>query len=160
MIALLSTVLGFAGSLVPKLLELMQDRNDKAHELRMIEMQQKLDAQRADASLEQSLAAAYATQVTSVQESYRRDIEASMQLGNSRTAAFSASVRPAITYLFFTLYAGVKVAQFCVVFQPALPWLPSNLAPALAAIWGEEDMALFAAVMAFWFGDRSFRPKR
>lgn len=161
MIAFLSALLGFAGSFVPKLIELVQDGKDKAHELELLKYQAQLDAQRADAALEATIATASSAQFLALQESYRADIAANEAVGNSWIVGFSASVRPVITYAFFALYAMVKFAQFWLMVHPAFPWQDSvNYASALVAIWGEEDIALFSAVIAFWFGDRTLRAKK
>ncbi len=75
---------------------------------------------------------------------------------NKWVDALAGSVRPTITYLFFLLYALVKWAQFQVLITPSMPWLTAlTPAQAMLAIWGEDDMALFTAIIAFWFGQRS-----
>lgn len=70
--------------------------------------------------------------------------------------ALSGSVRPMITYAFFTLYVLVKCAQFSILLSPALPWQNNlSVAQALVSLWTEEDIAIFSAIMAFWFGSRA-----
>ena len=157
MIALLSALLGFASSIVPKFFEIKQDASDKAHELKMLEMQAQFEQTRADRDLEKSIAAAVASQNVATQESYRADIDAN-KTRNPWVTAYSATVRPTITYAFFLLYAVVKGAQFWLLIHPELPWqTASTVAQAMVGIWGEEDMAIFSAVIAFWFGDRMIR---
>jgi len=58
-------------------------------------------------------------------------------------AGLSASVRPMITYTFFILYIGLKVADFLKV---------GHMAP----IWTDEDQGIFCAVIGFWFGQHAF----
>ena len=63
--------------------------------------------------------------------------------------ALAASVRPVITYAFFALYGVIKVSQWIILTHT----LPS--AQSFVFLWSEEDAALFAAVMSFWFGHRA-----
>ncbi len=157
MIAFFSALLGFFGSIVPELLKQFQDKRDKAHELAMLERQAQIDATRAAADLEKTIELALSAQATAVQESYRADVQANQ---GSWVAAYSATVRPTITYAFFLLYALVKVAQFWLLVNPSLPWqTPQTIAQALSAVWTEEDVAIFSAVVAFWFGDRMIRKR-
>jgi hypothetical protein len=61
-----------------------------------------------------------------------------------------ASVRPVITYAFFTLFTVVKAsALYVLVSEEGL-----TVIQALPQIWDPETQALFAAVMSFWFGQR------
>jgi hypothetical protein len=155
MIALFSALLGFASSILPEFFKQHQDARDKAHELALLDRQSAIEFQRAAVDLDKSIQAALAAQSIAVQESYRADIAANKA---SWVSAYSASVRPTITYAFFLLYAAVKSAQFWLLLHPELPWqTASTLASALAAIWTEEDIAIFSAVIAFWFGDRMLR---
>jgi len=155
MIALFSALLGFASSILPEFFKQHQDARDKAHELALLDRQSAIEFQRAAVDLDKSIQAALAAQSTAVQESSRADIAANKA---SWVSAYSASVRPTITYAFFLLYAAVKSAQFWLLLHPELPWqTASTLASALAAIWTEEDIAIFSAVIAFWFGDRMLR---
>lgn len=158
MIALFSALLGFASSILPEFFKQHQDARDKAHELALLDRQSAIEFQRAAVDLDKSIQAALAVQSIAVQESYRTDVAANKA---SWVSAYSASVRPTITYAFFLLYAAVKSAQFWLLLHPELPWqTASTLASALAAIWTEEDIAIFSAVIAFWFGDRMLRNRR
>lgn len=75
--------------------------------------------------------------------------------------ALSGSVRPVLTYLFFATYVVVKAAQFNLLLEPALPWqAPLAPAQALVSLWGEEDEAIFAAIISFWFGQRALMKAR
>lgn len=157
MIALLSALLGFATSIVPEFLKQWQDKRDKAHELAMLERQAQIEATRAAANLEQAIESAMAAQAVSVQESYRADVKSNE---GKWVAAYSATVRPTITYAFFMLYALVKISQFWLLINPSLPWqTPQTIAAAIAAIWTQEDVGIFSAVIAFWFGDRMLRKR-
>ena len=68
---------------------------------------------------------------------------------------FNALVRPFLTLCFFGLYAAVKAAQFAILQQDH-----SGSAATLLSMWGEEDWAVWAAIVTFWFGNRTFNKER
>jgi hypothetical protein len=158
MIALFSALLGFASSILPEFFKQHQDARDKAHELALLEKQSELAAQRAAVDLDKSIQAALAAQAVAVQESYRADVRANP---DSWVNVYSASVRPTITYAFFLLYALVKFSQLWLLLHPSLPWQNQiSFAAATVSIWSDEDIAIFSAVIAFWFGDRMLKQRR
>ena len=160
MIAFLSALLGFGSSILPEFFKGFQDKRDKEHELAMLRVQAEMEARRTTADLDKTIAQAVAAQGIAVQESYRADGKANKE-SNSWVNAYSASVRPTITYAFFLLYAAVKFSQFWLLVHPALPWQQAmTAAAAIASIWTDEDIAIFSAVIAFWFGDRMIRARR
>ncbi|OHC76319.1 MAG: hypothetical protein A3G18_05390 [Rhodospirillales bacterium RIFCSPLOWO2_12_FULL_58_28] len=70
--------------------------------------------------------------------------------------ALAGSVRPVITYAFFTLFAAVKgSALYLLIAVEGM-----LLAQALPQIWDPETQALFAATLSFWFGQRSLTKLR
>lgn len=175
MIAFLSALLGFGSSILPEFFKGFQDKRDKEHELAMLRVQAEMEAKRATADLDKTIAQAIAAQGVAVQESYRGDIAAlsggtesdgddknsASKNSGSWIIAYSASVRPTITYAFFLLYAAVKFSQFWLLVHPTLPWQEGmTMAAAIASIWNDEDVAIFSAVIAFWFGDRMLRARR
>lgn len=164
MIALLSALLGFISSATPELLKLVRDGKDRAHEIAVLKLQLEYDKARlAENTAERQvrLEAIFA-------ESQRAEEAAlSIRLKEQLTGihwvdALAGSVRPVLTYSFFLLYAVVKAAQFQLLLQPVLPWAaPPSAAQALVLLWSEEDIAIFSAIMAFWFGSRVMRrPQR
>jgi hypothetical protein len=127
MITLLASLLGFIGSMFPSLLKLWQDKADKKHELLILELQIEADKRKYKSKLEAI-------------DAYH-DIEASKALyktyhsGVSWVDALNGTVRPVIAYGFFLLYAVLKFLQ--------------------GFVWTEEDQAIFASVIAFYFGQRN-----
>ena len=65
-------------------------------------------------------------------------------------AGLAASVRPIITYLFFALFIAVKVVVMIKVLEDGGDWQQG-----VSLMFDEETQGLFAAIMAFWFGNRS-----
>ncbi len=134
MMTLIGTLLGFLGAAFPEIMKLYRDRSDKAHELaimdRQMEMQKQGHAQRLEA-IERI------TDAAEMQTLYR-----TFHSGVSWVDALNATVRPVLAYAFFALYAYVKITQAI-----HTPW----------RLWDEEDQAIFASIMSFYFGHRAMR---
>ena len=66
--------------------------------------------------------------------------------GISWVDALNGTVRPVIAYSFFILYAAVKIMHY----SADLPWL----------LWTEDDQAIFAGIISFYFGQRAMSKLR
>ena len=75
-----------------------------------------------------------------------KQLEQQLQIGQQK---LSAGVRPVITYCLF--------AEFAILtFSVNMGWIDM---PQYKMIWNSEFQAIFAAVVSFWFGSRSFNRK-
>lgn len=161
MIALFSALLGFVSSAVPEFIKLFRDGKDRAHEITLLKLQMEYDRQKASQQQGENQQErttrleAIGLEVQRAEELALNTRLKAQMTGIHWVDALSGSVRPVITYGFFLLYVAIKVAQFHVMMEPPLPWRePLSGAQALVALWGEEDVAIFSAIMAFWFGSR------
>lgn len=160
MIALLSALLGFISSATPDIFKLFRDARDREHELAILRLQLEHDKARIAEGAAERQGRLEAIALASEQaEQVSLNARLKEQLtGIHWVDALAGSVRPVLTYSFFLLYAAVKCAQFHLLLHPVLPWaLGSTMAQALVLVWGEEDIAIFSAIMAFWFGSRVMR---
>ena len=139
MLTLLGSLLGFGSSFLPKVMDYFQDKSDKAHELEVMK-------QAALVQLDQTAIEANIREVETVHEH-----DAALD-GGSFVNGLRASVRPIITYLFMALFVAVEIATYYLLIK-------SGVAPgeALVAAWSEQIMALWASILAFWFGGRQFK---
>ena len=169
MLTLLSTLISFLMGGLPKLLDFLQDRQDKKHELELAQMQiqremelrklgfeaqervenihtQQLEIETKSAE-KQSLIAA---QQAEMQAIYAHDM--SLNEGTSTWMKdLRASVRPVITYGFFFLLVGIDaaLAYHGIVSGASFNELADQL-------WDNDTQALFASIIAFHFGGRAF----
>lgn len=138
MITLWGSLFGFLGGLIPGILKFFKEKEDRAHELKVLDRQ--IDAMKVHQSHQLE-------EIKSVTEAMElRQLYAYLPMtGSPWVDALSGTVRPLLTYGFFFLYLMMKVMQVisCVAQQTCF------------SLWSEEDQALFAAVMAFWFGQRA-----
>jgi hypothetical protein len=169
MLTLLSTLLSFLMGGLPKILDFLQDRQDKKHELELAQMQiqrelemrklgfeaqervehihtQQLEIETKSAE-KQSLVQA---QQAEMQAIYAHDT--SLNEGTSEWMKnLRASVRPVITYGFFFLLLFIDIGLFAYGWNSGVPF--TELAEML---WDSDTQALFASIIAFHFGGRAF----
>lgn len=146
MLTLIGMLGGFLARLLPEGMKIYQDARDKQHEIKLLELQMQQAEKGLTTKLEAVYAESAATQSVALQQSYRSELRYS--------GWYAASVRPTVTYLFVIAFIGFKTAMLYGLLSSALPWNSAPLAEAVAAIWGEEESALFGAIISFWFGDR------
>lgn len=164
MIALLSALLGFISSATPDVFKLFRDAKDRAHEITLLKLQMEYEQARAKTqSAEHAAERAVRLEAIALETARIEEAALNVRLKEQLTGihwvdALAGSVRPVLTYSFFLLYALVKLAQFHLLVHPVLPWaVGMNMAQALVLVWSEEDIAIFSAIMAFWFGSRVMR---
>ena len=159
MMTLISTALSFLMGGLPNILNLFQDRADKAHELELARMQTERELQ----MLEKGYAAqAKVEEIRTDQISIQADANVHMALlqhdiesakGASQWVINArAMVRPAITYGMFLLLAFVDIFGFWFAFHREV-----DFEIALNQLWDDESQQIFASIIAFYFGGQAFK---
>jgi hypothetical protein len=169
MLTLLSTLISFLMGGLPKILDFFQDRQDKAHELQLaqLQIQRELEMRKLGFEAQERVehihteqlaieSAANTQQVLiGAQQAEMQAIYAHDTSLNEGTSTWMknlrASVRPVITYGFFFLLVFVDVGLF------AYGWHQGATFVELAEmLWDSDTQALFASIIAFHFGGRAF----
>jgi len=169
MLTLLSTLVSFLMGGLPKLLDFLQDKSDKKHELALAQMQvqremelrkigfeaqervenihtQQLEIETKSAE-KQSLIQA---QQAEMQAIYAHDM--SLNEGTSTWMKnLRASVRPVVTYGFFFLLVAIDASLAYHGMNTGVSF--DDMANQL---WDNDTQALFASIIAFHFGGRAF----
>lgn len=145
MLTLLGSLLGFLSSSVPSLLKMWQQKQDNNQELAILDRQ--LEQQR-QGHVQRLEAINVEADIKHTQALYTHD--ASLK-GSPWIETLRASVRPFLTYAFFTVFATVKMSALYVLLVDQ----GIGFANAMPLIWDGETEALFAAVVSFWFGARA-----
>lgn len=135
---LLGSIIGFVSSAVPELFKIYKDKKDKEHELVLLNLQIAQQEKIQNSRLEE-------VKLTTNVEEYK-NLYRTYKIGNSFVDAFSATVRPVIAYGFFILYATIKIMMFN----------SGNF----SNLWIDEDQALFAGIVSFYFGHRAINKIR
>ena len=140
MLTLLGSLLGFISSAFPDLLKIWQDKQDRKHELQILDRQmeqmrlghnQRLEEITVKADINESLAL------------LKHDSQPS---GIKWVDGLRSSVRPVITYAFFLLFIAIKIcALYVLVFDQGLDFaiaFATNLGPRNTSIVCSGDELL------------------
>lgn len=139
MLSLIGSVVGFGASFAPKILDYFQDRADKKHELAVMERQ-------AEIKLDQTAIEANIREIESLHEHDAR------MSGGKFIDGLRSSVRPVITYLFMGLFMTAEITAYLILIDSGI-----NAADAVQLIFDDEIMAIWASILAFWFGSVSIK---
>ena len=143
MLSLLGSLMGFGTSFLPKVMDFFQDKQDKKHELAVMEVQIRQQKELASQKLEAINVEADIREIESLHKSMQ-------PTGVKWIDGLRGSVRPVITYAFFGLFIFVEVSAYLSLTAAGVSGLD-----AVNAVWDEKTKALFAAVISFWFGGRA-----
>lgn len=146
MLSLIGSILGFGTSFLPKLMGFFEKKRDQAHELAMIDKQTE-----AQLKLEQARLLAVNVEADIRETEVLHKEHAQLTAKASRWVVnLSSTVRPVLTYLFFIEFATLT-------WLLALGYIDADL---YHAVWSDEIQAIWAAVVSFWFGSRTFNRGR
>lgn len=161
MMTLISTFLSFLAGGLPKILEAFQDRQDKKHELAILQLQKERELEmlakgyQAQAQIEEIKTEQVQIQAQAEERValYQHDMKigegASQWVINLR-----ASVRPVVTYIF--------VLELCILNITGLWYAYTQGAPfatAMDSVFSDDEMLILSSIVAFWFGTQAFSRK-
>lgn len=159
---ILATVVGLVGSFIPEFFKSYNEKQDRAHELAVLQLQMQQQAAGHTQRLEEIGVNADVAEARAIYKTYNTGIQ--------WVDAYNGTVRPTITYAFFLLFAVIKLLTISSLFAHDIPLvnviagldtpsaLPWQRMPTIAinpAIWGSEDMVIFATIISFYFGQRA-----
>ena len=150
MLSLLGAALGFGTSVLPSVIDLFQQRQKDAQELKMLEAKGKYAAQLSSLKLDELESTADIAET--------EGIYASMRAANAKSgfaAALSGSVRPVITYLFVGFFLVVQITSLMYAMNNG-----ADFRDALNEVWSQDVNLLFTSIISFWFGSRQFAKLR
>jgi len=144
-ITILSTLLGIFGSALPNIIDIFKSKQDTQNDIKLLEAKSDYNVQVAKLNIVQLNTEADIRETESIHAN-----DAALD-GGKFINAVRASVRPFITYVFFSLFIFIKA--YAVYHGLTIQGLEViNLLP---LIWDEDTAAIFSAVIGFWFGDRA-----
>lgn len=151
---ILGTVCGGLFRMAPEILKWMDRKDERAHELAMFDKQLAADKMRGDQA--QALATTQADASIGVAE-IQAIIEATkaqaVQTGIKWVDAFNAAMRSILTFYWcVVLYTAALIAQFATLIGQG-----ATNTEAILSLWGPQEKAIVASMIAFWFVDRSLR---
>lgn len=146
MITLLASLAGFLSSLIPEIMKYFVDKNDKKHEIKILEYQLELQKLNAEKNLDEIISASNLSEVQALYKTYKTGI--------NWVDAFNGTVRPVLAYAFFAIYSFVKYLQYKII-AAAL-----SVIDIVEILWTLEDQAIFAGIISFYFGQRAISKLR
>jgi hypothetical protein len=159
MMTLLTSIVSFLIGGVPKLLDILQDRFDKDHELAMAKLQIDRDEKMATSGYGVQIKAeevkynelAMQGQERSMDAAYANDVE-SAKGASQWVINLRAVVRPAIAYGMFLLLVFVDVFGFFYAYHTGV-----DFRDALDELWDPDSQQIFASIISFYFGGQAFK---
>lgn len=169
MLTLLSTLISFLMSGTPKLLEFLQDKSDKKHEMEMARLQTERELQMlaagfaAQAKIEEiktdqielqttaaTAQAVIGAQQAEMQALYAHDIE--IGKGASQWVIdLRAATRSILTVGFYALLLLIDLGIFIHGYR-----MDADFNDMANQLWDEDTRIMFAAIITFHFGGRAF----
>lgn len=154
---LIGSIIGGLFRLAPETLKWLDRKNERAHELAMLDKQIECDRLKADQAIAQINAQAEASlgeaEITAMIEAVKAQ---ATQTGVKWVDAFSALIRPLLAFQWLILlWPAVIVAGFVMaVLNGAAPL------DAMHAAFGVDEKAMTASIASFWLVDRSLRLRK
>jgi hypothetical protein len=151
---LLGGVFGGVLRLAPEALKFFDQKNERKHELAMLEAEMRFAQVKGEIAMRQTEAQMTMAEVDAISQAFKEQ-SATAQAAGKIVAGISALVRPFVTYLFVIAYASVKVAAFLIALEQNGDWKL-----VLTTMWGVDDMAVFNMILSFWFVGRVYERTR
>jgi len=161
MLSIISGILGFATSGLPSVLDFFKNKGDQKHELAMarLEMERAMEMAKAGFASQERIEEFRTDQVemeTYTQERmalYKHDEKLS-EGAAPWVLTLRASVRPVITYLMLFVLLFVDIVGLIWAIKSGV-----DFATAMEIVFSNEEMAIFASIIGFWFGSRRWDKK-
>lgn len=161
MMTLVSTFLSFLAGGLPKILEVFQDRQDKRHELAILQLQKERELELAVKGFQaQAQIEEIKTEQVQIQAQAEERVALyahDMKIGEGASqwvVNLRASVRPVVTYIF--------VLELCILNITGLWYAYGQGAPfavAMENVFSDDEMLILSSIIAFWFGTQAFARK-
>ena len=151
---LLGGVFGGVLRLAPEALKFFDRKNERGHELAMLDAEMRFAQVRGEIAMRQTEADMTIHELDAISEAFKEQ-SATARAAGKWVAAISALVRPFVTYLFVLAYASVKLAGFLIALEQGGEWKA-----VLTTMWNVDDMAVLNMILSFWFVGRVYERTR
>lgn len=155
--ALITVASGGLGGLLrlaPEILKGIDRKNERTHELAMMEIEIRIAEKRMEHEMRRVDAAMTIAEMDAISSAVKEQGQTARAAGRF-VAAISALVRPIVTYWFVSMYSAVKVVSMMMAIQAGGDWKE-----VLVNSWTADDMAMLVMVLSFWFTGRVYERQR
>lgn len=141
-------LLGGLFRIAPELIKVFDRKNERDHELKMLQAEMEFAKIRGEIAMRQAEAQMTVAELDAMAQALKEQGETARAAGWF-VAAVSALVRPAVTYWFVGLYSAVKIVSMWMATEAGGDWRE-----VLINSWTKDDMAMLMLVLTFWFVGR------
>lgn len=152
--SLLGGLFGGLLRIAPEALKFFDRKNEREHELRLLQAEMEFARVRGEIAMRQTEAAISVAELDAIVTATREQGQTARAAGKL-VSALSALVRPVVTYWFVALYTAHKVAALSLAYAQAGDWRE-----VMAAGWGDQDWAIFSMLLGFWFIGRAWEREK
>ena len=146
-------LLGGLFRLAPEVLKWLDRKDERAHELSMLDKEMAFAQIRAEQAMHTVDAQVDVAQMDAIGKALEGQATMAVAAGKF-VAGISALVRPLVTYWVVALWSGVKIASIVLVYQSGGSWQEM-----LLKNWGPDDNAILSMILIFWFVGRAIDKK-
>ncbi len=140
--------------LAPEFLKGLDRKNERKHELAMMEIEVRIAEKRMEHEMRKVDAAMTMAEMDAISAAVKEQGQTARAAGWF-VAAMSALVRPVVTYWFVAMYSAVKIVGMMMAVQAGGDWKE-----VLIQSWTGDDMAMLVMVLSFWFVGRVYDRQR
>ena len=168
MLTLFSSLISFLMGGLPKILDFIQDKSDKKHELALAAMQTERELTLKKAGLE---AQERIEHIQTEQIQITADVQMAQAQMQERQALYAhdialgqgastwvinmrAATRSVITYGMFVMFMFVEVFGFYYAWHTGVAF-----DVALDQLWDDDTQIIWSCIVSFWFGGQAFKSK-
>ena len=145
---LLGSLLGGVFRIVPEVMKLLDVKNEREHEAKMMEKEMEFAKIKGEISMRETVATMTVAEIGAMSEALKEQGQTARAAGKF-VSAISALVRPLVTYWFVALYSAVKIASILMAYEDSGNWKE-----VLVTSWNPDDMAMLMLILTFWFVGR------
>ncbi len=149
---LIGGLMGGAFRCIPEILNFFDKKHERSHELSMQDKQLEYTRMQGAQKMDEIGAESQLAWNTGYLETLKTALSSQGQKsGIAWLDAINISVRPVITYWFFSLYCAAKICLFAGALMAGAGWIET-----IKNIWTVDDQAMLSGLLNFWFLNRVF----
>ena len=150
----LGAVVGGAFRIIPEIMKTFDRKNERSHELSMLEAEMKFSVLKSEHEMKMTEASMAITELGAVTQAVTEQGSTARAAG-SFVAGISALVRPMVTYWFVIMYSSVKIVGIQLAIIAGGDWRE-----VLIKSWTIDDMSMLTMILTFWFIGRIYESQR
>lgn len=145
---LIGGLMGGVFRILPEVLKWLDRKDERKHELDMINAEMQFAELRGRLEVEKAEVALSGQELETMAEAIKEQGQTARAAGKW-VAAISALVRPLVTYWFVILYSLMKIAYVAKAFADGYDWKE-----VFTLTWATSDMTILMMILTFWFVGR------